>query len=166
MGYRAAPVRRHPGAGRGPICGFTLIELLAVVAIVGIVLVVASVNFFPSEAQLSRRDAAAVATAVERARDSAWYGGVPTAITFEAGAVKPWRLAGSEWQPQAAKDEALPAVKVTGVSIDGQALEPGARLVFLADGLGTPFRVTLESRGLGWAVEGDAAGAVRVVRND
>ena len=143
--------------------GFTLIEILAVVAIVGIILLVASVNLFPSDEQLSRRDAAAVAMAVERTRDAAWYGGVPMALSFEDGRVKPWRLAGNAWEPQAARDEPIPAVKLLGIQVDGQALEPGARMVFLADGLGTPFQVRLESRGRAYAVEGDAAGAVRLV---
>ena len=141
---------------------FTLIELLAVVAIVGIILAVASVNLFPSDEQLSRRDAAAVAMVVERARDTAWFGGVPTAVSFEAGRVKPWRLAGNGWEPQA-REESLPAVTVLAIQVDGQPLEAGARMVFLSDGLGTPFQLQLESRGRAWAVEGDAAGAVRLV---
>ena len=49
------------------------------------------------------------------------------------------------------------------VTVDGQELKPNERLVFLADGLGIPFRVALEVRGLPWAVEGDAAGAVTLV---
>jgi type II secretion system protein H len=141
---------------------FTLIELLAVVAIVGILLAVASLNLFPSDEQLSRRDAAAVAMAVERARDTAWFSGVPTAVSFEAGRVKPWRLAGNAWEAQA-REELLPGVKVLAIHVDGHPLEAGARMVFLADGLGTPFQLHLESRGRTWAVEGDAAGAVRLV---
>ena len=141
--------------------GFTLIEILAVVAITGILLMVASLNLFPSDEQLSRRDAAAAALAVERARDTAWFGGVPTAISFEDGRVKPWRLAGSRWEP--ARDEALPGLRVLRMQVDGQPLEPGSRLVFLADGLGTPFALRVETRGREWSIEGDAAGAVRLV---
>jgi hypothetical protein len=51
---------------------------------------------------------------------------------------------------------------VTSVAVDGQPLSTGERLVFLPDGIGIPFRVALEVRGLPWAVEGDAAGAVAV----
>ena len=36
--------------------GFTLIEILVVVAIVGIVVAVAAVNLFPSDAQVARRE--------------------------------------------------------------------------------------------------------------
>lgn len=143
--------------------GFTLIEILAVVALTGIILLVASVNLFPSDEQLSRRDATTVALAVERARDAAWFGGVPTAVSFEEGRVQPWRLAGNEWEPQSPRDERLPGLRIVAMQVDGQPLEPGSRLVFLADGLGIPFALRLESRGRAWAVEGDAAGAVRLV---
>jgi type II secretion system protein H len=141
---------------------FTLIEILAVVAITGIILLVASLNLFPSDEQLSRRDAATVALAVERARDAAWFGGVPTAISFEEGRVKPWRLAGSAWEP-VAREESVPGLRIVSMQLDGQPLEAGSRLVFLADGLGIPFSVRLETRGRAWAVQGDAAGSVRLV---
>jgi hypothetical protein len=47
--------------------------------------------------------------------------------------------------------------------VDGQALAADERLVFLPDGLGTPFRVALEVRGFAWAIEGDASGSVKMV---
>ena len=141
---------------------FTLIEILVVVAISGILLAVAAVNLFPSDEQLSRRAAADVAIEVEKARDSAWFGGIPTSITFDQGSVRRWRLAGQEWEAQGAQSP--PEVRVRGLLVDGQPLDPRERLVFLADGLGTPFQLTLEARGLAWTVEGDAAGAIRLVR--
>ena len=52
---------------------------------------------------------------------------------------------------------------VLAMHFDGQALKPDERLIFLPDGLGIPFRIALEVRGLPWAVEGDAAGAVTMV---
>ena len=143
--------------------GFTLVEILAVVAITGIILAVAAVNLLPSDEQLSRRDAGTVALAIERTRDTAWFGGLPTAISFEDGRVKAWRLAGDAWEPQEARASAVAGLRIASIQVDGQPLEPGSRLVFLADGLGTPFSVRLEARGRSWAVEGDAAGAVRWV---
>ena len=53
-------------------------------------------------------------------------------------------------------------MSITGIVIDGQRVTESPRLLFLSDGLGTPFRVALEVRGLPWAVEGDAAGAIRL----
>lgn len=143
------------------IKGFTLIEVLVVVAITGIILAVAAVNLFPSDAEVARRESGMVALALERARDQAWFGGRPTAISFDEGRMREWRLAGDSWQPDPARDRAISGdVRITGLYVDGQRLESRDRLVFLADGLGVPFRVAMEVRGLPWAVEGDAAGAI------
>ena len=145
--------------------GFTLIEVLVVVAIAGVLVALASVNLFPSDEQIARREAGTVALAVEHARDAAWFGGRPSAITFDQGAVQEWRLAGREWQLQQAHRKALaPELKVTGLFVDGQPLPPNERLVFLPDGLGIPFRVALDVRGRSWAVEGDSAGAISMAQ--
>ena len=69
------------------------------VAITGIILAIAVVNLAPSGAQLARRDASALALAIEHSRDTAWFGGLPTAISVVQGQVRKWRLAGNEWQP-------------------------------------------------------------------
>ncbi|HXN16529.1 MAG TPA: GspH/FimT family pseudopilin [Usitatibacter sp.] len=145
--------------------GFTLVEILVVVAIAGIVLALAAVNLFPSEAQIARRDSEIVALALEQARDSAWFGGRPTAVSFDGGRLREWRLAGSSWEAVPARERALGSqLRVIAVHVDGQALKADERLIFLADGLGVPFRVALEVRGFSWAVEGDAAGAVKLVQ--
>lgn len=136
-----------------------------VVAITGIILAVAAVNLFPSEAQLARRESGMVALAIEQARDAAWLGGRPTSVTFEEGRLRIWRLSGNSWQPDASRDRALEGgTRVVGLYVDGQELKPDERLLFLPDGLGVPFRVALEVRGLRWAVDGDAAGAVTLVQ--
>jgi general secretion pathway protein H len=142
-----------------------LIEVLVVVAITGIILAVAAVNLFPSDAEVARRESALVALAVEQARDAAWFGGRPTAVTFDGGRLRAWRLSRDTWQPDPSHDRALEAsLRVTGLYVDGQALKADERLVFFPDGLGIAFRVALEVRGLPWAIEGDAAGAVKPVQ--
>lgn len=144
--------------------GFTLVEILVVVAITGIVLAVAAVNFFRSDEQLARREAGVAALAIEHARDAAWLGGRPTSVTFGSGRLRTWRYSGDGWQADAARDRALAEnARLLALHVDGQALELPARLVFLPDGLGIPFRVVLEVHGLPQVIEGDAAGAVRVV---
>lgn len=133
-----------------------------VVAIAGVLVAVAAINLFPSDVQIARREAANVALALEHARDAAWFGGRPTAITLGDGRLREWRLAGSAWSASAS-DSALPGdLRVTAIHVDGQAVDPRERLLFLPDGLGVPFRIALDIRGQPWAVEGDAAGAVRV----
>jgi len=137
---------------------------MVVVAIIGIVVAVAAVNLFPSDAQVARRESGMVALAIEHARDAAWLGGRPTAVTFEEGRLREWRLSGGKWQADSQRDRPLAGgTRVTGLYVDGQQLKAGDRLVFLPDGLGIPFLVALEVRGLPWAVEGDAAGAVSLV---
>ena len=144
--------------------GFTLVEILVVVAIVGIVVALASVNLFPNPAQAARRDVGTMALAIEHARDAAWFGGRPTAITFTEGRLREWRYGGRSWELDASRDQPLAGdLRVTALHVDGTALRPDERLVFMPDGLGIPFRVALETRGLAWAVEGDTAGAVTVV---
>lgn len=142
--------------------GFTLVEVLVVVAIAGIVVALAAVNLFPSNAEAARRDVAALALAVEHARDVAWFGGRPAAVSLEAGQLREWRFAGRTWEADTARELRTEA-QVTRLTVDGTALAPTDRLVFLPDGLGVPFSVALDVRGLAFAIEGDAAGAVSAV---
>jgi general secretion pathway protein H len=149
---------------RGRAAGFTLIEVLVVVAIVGILVAVAAINLFPDPRELARRQAGAVAIAIEHARDTAWFGGLPTSLTFDGGHVREWRLGGDSWRADIQHDLRLPdSVQVTAVTVDGEPLRDSQRLLFLSDGLASPFRVALAIGSLQWAVEGDAAGAVRLV---
>lgn len=143
---------------------FTLIEVLAVVAITGIIIALAAPNLFPSDAEIARRESGTLALAIEGTRDAAWFGGRPMSVTIEDGAVRAWRYNGSEWRADAGRDRLLdPSVRVTAIYVDGQPLKRGDRLVFMPDGLGIPFRVALDVRGLAWAIEGDAAGAITLV---
>ena len=149
------------GRRRVDAVGFTLVELLVVVAITGIVLAVVAANLFPDERQVARKASGELALAVEKARDAAWFGGRPVALGFDSGALHAWKLAGDTWTADASHDAPLdPTLHVTSLYVDGQELKAGERLVFLPDGLGTPFRITLEVRGLPWSIDGDAAGAV------
>jgi general secretion pathway protein H len=144
--------------------GFTLIEVLVVVAIAGIVVALAAVNLFPSDAQVARREVASVALAVEHARDAAWFGGRPTSVTFNEGRLRLWRYSGRSWDADEMRDQPLATdMLVVGLYVDGVALAANDRVVFMPDGLGIPFSVALDARGFSWAVEGDAAGAVTAV---
>ena len=144
--------------------GFTLIEVLVVVAIAGIVVALASVNLFPGDREVARREAGKLALAIEHARDAAWFGGRPTAISFEDGRARLWRHDANAWRPDPGRETVLdPALRIAAVTREGLAIPPGERLVFLPDGLDEPFRVAVEVRGLAWAVDGDLAGSIKVV---
>lgn len=145
--------------------GFTLVEILVVVAIAGIVLAVAAVNLLPSDEEIARREASLLALDLEAARDDAWFGGRPTAVSLSEGRMRVLRLASDRsWSPVPGRERRLPdAVQVASLAIDGREVDPREVLVFLPDGLGIPFRVRLTVRGLPKAVEGDAAGAVRAI---
>ena len=168
IGIRRAPLARATGTRRAPRAGrqagFTLIEILVVVAIAGIVLAVAAVNLFPGDEEIARREASLLALDLEAARDDAWFGGTPTAVSLDEGRVRTLRLDASRtWAPIPGRDRRLPdTVRLTGLAIDGTPVGPRERIVFLPDGLGVPFRVALEIKGLEKAIEGDAAGRVRL----
>jgi general secretion pathway protein H len=145
--------------------GFTLIEVLVVVAIAGIVLAYAAVNLFPSNEEIARRESSLLALDIEAARDDAWFGGQPKAVSLDQGRFREMRLATDRtWESMAAREKALfDGVRIDAVAIDGMPVKLDQPLVFLPDGFGTPFRIALTIRGVARAIEGDAAGAVRAV---
>jgi general secretion pathway protein H len=164
IGIRPRPSPGRPRSAKRGV-GFTLIELLVVIAIIGVVTAVAAVNLMPSDAELARREAGLLALSIEKARDAAWFGGRPTAVSFEDGRLRQWRLGPDRtWQPDPSNDRPLGEAQVTALHIEGEALATNQRLIFLSDGFVAPFRVALEIRGVPRAIEGDAAGAL-VVRD-
>ena len=145
--------------------GFTLVEILAVVAIAGVILALAAVNLFPSDEEVARREAGMLALALEGARDDAWFGGRPTAVSIEDAHLRQWRLTNERmWEPDPTREKVLgEGLRVTGLHVEGQAFPVDSRMIFLPDGFGVPFRIAVEVRGIPRAIEGDAAGAVRLV---
>ncbi|MBL0141517.1 MAG: prepilin-type N-terminal cleavage/methylation domain-containing protein [Betaproteobacteria bacterium] len=156
--------RGEPGRATGTR-GFTLIEILVVVAVAGIVLAVAAVNLFPGDEEVARRETSLLALDIEGARDDAWFGGRPTAVSLADGRMQVLRLAPDRsWSAVPGRERRLPdTMQVDTLAIDGRVVDAREVLIFLPDGLGVPFRVALTVRGLPKAIEGDSAGAVRAI---
>lgn len=136
-----------------------------VVAIAGIVLAVAAVNLFPGDEEVARRETSLLALDIEAARDAAWFGGRPMAVSLAEGRIQVLRLASDRsWSPVAGRERRLPdTMRIDALAIDGRRVDAREVLVFLPDGLGVPFRVAITVRGVPKAIEGDAAGAVRAI---
>lgn len=136
-----------------------------VVAIAGIVLAVAAVNLFPSDTEVARRETALLTLDLEAARDDAWFGGRPTAVSLADGQVRALRLASDRsWASIPGRERRLAdSLTIDSLAIDGRPVDARAVIVFLPDGLGVPFRVALTVRGLPAAIEGDAAGVLRAI---
>jgi general secretion pathway protein H len=145
--------------------GFTLVELLVVVAIIGLTLAFVTVNLFPDEQTQVKREAERIASLLEQARDDAWFGGRPTLATFAAGSVSVARVNRKrELESMADRTVALPATtQATLVTLANSPAAADAALPFVPDGLGIPFRVQVETGTARRYIEGDAAGAIRIL---
>jgi general secretion pathway protein H len=158
---------RRPSAsiGASKHRAFTLVELLVVVAIIGLTLALVTVNLFPDDQTQAKREAQRVAALLEQARDDAWFGGRPTLATFAEGSLSIARV-NRRRELEAIADRTVafsPEVHVLLVSLANAPAQADAALPFVPDGLGVPFRVRVDAGTARRYIEGDAAGAIRVV---
>ena len=151
--------------------GFTLVEILVVVAIIGIVLAIASVNLLPDDRRTLETEAERVALLFELARDSAISGGEELAWQADGRRHAFYRRGEEKQWVVVAGDELLrprdwPAgLELEAMKINHATVASDARLVFAPSGVALPFELVL---GLGQAraaVRGNALGRVEVVRD-
>jgi general secretion pathway protein H len=163
--FRAGHRRPSVSIGGFKQQAFTLVELLVVVAIIGLTLAFVTVNLFPDDQTQARREAERIASLLEQARDDAWFGGRPTVATFGERSVSVARVNRQrELEPIAERTVAFPAtVHATLVTLANAPSRADAGLPFVPDGLGVPFSVQVDAGSARRYVEGDAAGAIRVV---
>jgi general secretion pathway protein H len=139
--------------------------MLVVVAIIGLTLVFVTVNLFPDDQTQAKREAERIAALLEQARDDAWFGGRPTVAIFAETGVNIARV-NRKRESEAIADRmvALPAsVRASLVSLANAPAPADATLPFVPDGLGVPFRVQVDAGAARRYIEGDAAGAIRIL---
>ncbi|MDA8384176.1 MAG: type II secretion system minor pseudopilin GspH [Betaproteobacteria bacterium] len=151
--------------GRGT--GFTLIELLVVLAIVGIMVGVAAVRLMPDPSRRLEDSARRLAALLEQAREEALITGSSIGWSQEGGGYAFWQRDGTgRWALDAARvfraRELPPGVRIVAAQADGAPLAGGSRIVFAAQGIGLPFRLTLALAGRRVSVACDGRGAVRL----
>lgn len=151
--------------------GFTLIEILVVVAIVGIILAVASVNFFPDERRTLETEAERIALLMELGRDTAAMQGITLAwAASPRGYGFSRQNEQGDWVQdgldEALRERALPeGVRVAELLVQHQPVPAGERLVFSPSGTGAPFEVSLVLAQYRMRVVGNVAGRVVVMKD-
>ena len=139
--------------------------MLVVVAIIGLTLAFVTLNLFPDDQTQAKREAERIAALLEQARDDAWFGGRPTVATFAESSVSVARVnrkRALESLPD--RTVTLPAsVQASLVSLANAPAPADATLPFVPDGLGVAFRVQVDAGAARRYIEGDAAGAIRIL---
>jgi general secretion pathway protein H len=142
-----------------------LVELLVVVVIIGLTLAFVTVNLFPDDQAQAKREAGRIAALLEQARDDAWFGGRPLLASFASGSVSVARVNRQrESETLAERTITLPStVHAVLVTLANAPAAADAVLPFVPDGLGVAFRVQVDAGSARRYIEGDAAGAIRVL---
>ena len=150
--------------------GFTLVEILVVVAIIGIVLAIASVNLLPDDRRTLETEAERVALLLELAQDIAISGGEELAWQADGQQYAFYRRGKEkQWVPET-DDEMLRSrdwpsgIKVESLKINHVAATAEGRLIFAPSGLALPFELILRLGQERAGVRGNALGRVEVIR--
>ena len=148
--------------------GFTLIEILVVLVIVGIMVGLATVRFFPDDRATLAEEARRLAICLEQTHDQAVATGEPIGFSVEPERYRFWSLdAQNEWVPRDGDDVLKPralaeGVRVRGLSVNRQPVVADERLLFLPAGSTSPFVMDLVLNVAEVRLRGDRFGRVRV----
>lgn len=151
--------------------GFTLVEILVVVAIIGIVLAIASVNLLPDNRRTLETEAERIALLLELARDAAISGGEELAwradgqhyAFYRRGEDKQWV---AETGDEMLRSRDWPSgLKLESMKINHVAATSEARLIFSPSGVVVPFELVMTLGQKRAGVRGSALGRVEVVRD-
>jgi len=148
--------------------GFTLIELMTALVIVGIAVAIVVPRLVRDDRDVLAQEAARLALLLEQARDEAVASGRPIAWSSQGAVNGFWTVgAGGDWEKIAGdevfRDRSLAeGVRIARLTLNRVSVAPNTRIVFTPAGTSAPFTLTLEMRGEGIAVVGDALGRIAV----
>ena len=148
--------------------GFTLIEIMVVMVILGITLVLVSVNFSQDDGKVLTEEANRLAALLEHAQSEAMITGNAAAWSAQNGKYQFWQRGKDGKWDQPSSDEILRA-RTFSVAIEwgenrvaGNPIKLDDRLIFLAGGLNQPFELKLKYRDKQLTIRGNPTGRVTV----
>ena len=148
--------------------GFTLIEIMVVMVILGITLVLVSVNFSQDDGKVLTEEANRLAALLEHAQSEAMITGNAVAWSAQNGKYQFWQRGKDGKWDQPSSDEILRA-RTFSVAIEwgenrvaGNPIKLDDRLIFLAGGLNQPFELKLKYRDKQLTIRGNPTGRVTV----
>ena len=148
--------------------GFTLIEIMVVMVILGITLILVSVNFSQDDGRVLTEEANRLAALLEHAQSEAMITGNAVAWSAQNGKYQFWQRGKDGKWDQPSSDEILRA-RTFSVAIEwgenrvaGNPIKLDDRLIFLAGGLNQPFELKLKYRDKQLTIRGNPTGRVTV----
>lgn len=148
--------------------GFTLIEIMVVMVILGITLILVSVNFSQDDRRVLTEEANRLAALLEHAQSEAMITGNAVAWSAQNGKYQFWQRGKDGKWDQPSSDEILRA-RTFSVAIEwgenrvaGNPIKLDDRLIFLAGGLNQPFELKLKYRDKQLTIRGNPTGRVTV----
>ena len=148
--------------------GFTLIEIMVFMVILGITLILVSVNFSQDDGRVLTEEANRLAALLEHAQSEAMITGNAVAWSAQNGKYQFWQRGKDGKWDQPSSDEILRA-RTFSVAIEwgenrvaGNPIKLDDRLIFLAGGLNQPFELKLKYRDKQLTIRGNPTGRVTV----
>lgn len=148
--------------------GFTLIEIMVFMVILGITLILVSVNFSQDDGRVLAEEANRLAALLEHAQSEAMITGNAVAWSAQNGKYQFWQRGKDGKWDQPSSDEILRA-RTFSVAIEwgenrvaGNPIKLDDRLIFLAGGLNQPFELKLKYRDKQLTIRGNPTGRVTV----